>query len=103
MFHCQFGKQNIKFDSLRGALWRFEEDIHTQNLNVLWYQWGNNTNSVIVIFFYNWINKLFSGENKCLKLERWQGPPNINKRNQHDIVFSFEVFVYSAMSLFRHK
>ena len=31
-----------------------------------------------------------------LKLERWQGPPNINKVKQYDIVLQVQ-FVYSAV------
>ena len=67
--------------------------------------------------FHNWINKLFSEENKvlehCWKLERWQGPPHINKVKQYEIVLSFKVrlLVYSVVrrkrvclfSLFRQE
>ena len=42
--------------------------------------------------FHNGINELFSEENElplnCLKLERWQGPPHINKVKQYEIVLS---------------
>ena len=44
------------------------------------------TQKYIYYVFHNWIKKLFSEENKvpehCLKLERWQGPPCINKGKQ---------------------
>ena len=47
------------------------------------------------MFSHSWINKLISEENKvpeeCLKLERWQGPPNINKVKQYEIVLSSKV------------
>ena len=49
----------------------------------------------ILFFYYKWINKLFSERTKvpqhCWKLERWQGPPHINKVKQHEIVLSFKV------------
>ena len=42
---------------------------------------------------HKWINKLLSNEynvpEHCLKLERWQGPPNIIKVEQHELVLSF--------------
>ena len=41
------------------------------------------------------MNKLFSEENKvldhCLKLERWQGPPHINRVKQYEMMLSFKV------------
>ena len=40
----------------------------------------------------------------CLKLERWQGPPNVNKARQSEIVLSFKVkFVYSVYSVMKTK
>ena len=47
-------------------------------------------------FFNNWKTKLFSEEERgspehCLKLERWQGPPHINKVKQCEIVLSFNI------------
>ena len=30
----------------------------------------------------------------CLKLERWQGPPHVNKVKQYEIVLSFHVFQF---------
>ena len=55
--------------------------------------------------FHNWINKLFSEENKvlehCLKLESWQGPPHINKVKQYEIVSSFSLYIqFIQRSLF---
>ena len=50
------------------------------------------------------INKLFSEENKsprpqhCLKPVRWQGPPNINKVKQYEIIFGVK-----KISLFAYK
>ena len=38
-----------------------------------------------------------------LKLERWQGPPNINKVKQYEIVLSFKVSFYiQSFSVFDH-
>ena len=49
-------------------------------------------------FIHNWINKLFSEENKVpehrSKLERWQGPPHIIKVNQFEIVLSFKASLF---------
>ena len=46
-----------------------------------------------IYIFHSWINKLFSEENKvpehCLELERWQGPPHVNKVKQYETVLSF--------------
>ena len=43
----------------------------------------------IFFFSHKWINKLFSEENTvpehCLKLERWQGPPHIDKVQQYGV------------------
>ena len=54
--------------------------------------WGEEIQSQTCLFFHNWINKLFSEENKVsrtlLGLERWQGPPRINKVKQYEIVLS---------------
>ena len=48
--------------------------------------------------FHDWINKLLSEENKvpdhCLKREKWQGPPHVNKVKQYDIVLSFNVSLF---------
>ena len=30
----------------------------------------------------------------CLKLERWQGPPHINKMKQYETVLSFKITLY---------
>ena len=30
----------------------------------------------------------------CLKLERWQGPPHVNKAKQHETVLSFKVSLF---------
>ena len=47
---------------------------------------------------HNCINKLFSEENKvpehCLKLERWQGPPHVNKVKRCEIVSSFTITLF---------
>ena len=48
------------------------------------------------LFFHDWINKLnIRTPEHCLKLERWQGPPNINKVKQYEIVLSFKVSLYN--------
>ena len=78
------------------------EEIQTQNLNIY------NINELVTQTRFRWcINELFSEQNKipeqsCLKLERWQGPPHVNKA---------VVSVYSVVktkrvclsSLFRQK
>ena len=50
-------------------------------------------------FPQNWINKLFSEENKVLRTpfeaRRWQGPPPINKVEQDEIVLLFEVSLFT--------
>ena len=40
----------------------------------------------------------------CLKLERWQGPPHVNKVKQHETVSSVSrsVYLFSLFSLFRY-
>ena len=65
----------------------------------------NKTNWEILIYFLQaWTNKLLSEENKvpgmCLKLERWQGPPNINKVKQYDIVLVYSVMKTSRVCFF---
>ena len=54
---------------------------------------------VIKYYYHQWINKLFL-ENRipehCLKLDRWQGPPHVNKGKQYEIVLS--VFLYISFS-----
>ena len=84
----------------------FREDIKALNL-----YWGNYTNSEILFPYVT--NELLSEENKvehCLKLEKWQGPPHVNKEKLYKCVL-FGQFVYSVMktkrdwlfSLFRQK
>ena len=45
-------------------------------------------------FFHYWINELFSEDKKvpehCLKTERWQGPPHVNRVKQFEIVLFFK-------------
>ena len=41
-------------------------------------------------FSHNQINK----PEHCLKLERWQGPPNINKVKHYETVLSFKVSLF---------
>ena len=59
----------------------FEEEIQTLNLNI----------------YNKQTNKLFTEENKvlehCLKLEKWQGPPHIN-RVKHYRLSSFKVSLF---------
>ena len=65
----------------------------SQNFNIY------NINEVIIqtqkLIFHNWINKLFSEEDKvpehCLKLERWRGPQHVNEVKQYEIVSSLDV------------
>ena len=39
-------------------------------------------------FVHKWLRELFSEETKvpgrCLKLEKWQGPPHVNKVKQYE-------------------
>ena len=46
---------------------------------------------------------MFSEENKipehCLNVERWQGPPHINKVKQHEIVYLFSLFSHVNKSV----
>lgn len=54
--------------------------------------WKTGGNIYIYIFFFHLsISKILSEDNKCLELEMWQGPPTINKAEQCEIVFAFEV------------
>ena len=71
---------------IKGALCSFgEEKFKTQHFNIC------NINEVIIQirniqFLRNGINKLFSEDNKVpehWKLERWQGPPPLNKVKQY--------------------
>ena len=65
--------------------------MQTQNLNIY------NINEVII---QTQKYLVLSEENKvpehCLKVERWQGPPHINKVKQYETVLSFK-FVYSVI------
>ena len=98
--YCFFLLCNLCSNALKdleGWIQTFTKDVQeNSNSRILiftilmnwWYKelWNENN------FFDNWINNLFSEENKvpdhCLKLERWQGPPHINKITQYDIVLS---------------
>ena len=41
---------------------------------------------------------------RVLKLERWQGPPHVNKAKQYEAVSSFKGHsVYSVVKIKRHK
>ena len=68
-------------NQLKGAVRSFGEDIHT-----LRYQWGSNTKSEIFIASIREQTSLFPEENevpeRCLKLERRQGPPHMNQFKQ---------------------
>ena len=72
--------------SLKGNFVVLEKKIKTPNFDIY------NINEVLLI--HNWLHKLFSEEKKvpehCLKLERWQGPPNINKLKQYETLLSFK-------------
>ena len=52
----------------------------------------------MIYVFRNWINKMFSEQNKVrehgLKVGRWQGPPHINTVKWYDIVSSFKVSLF---------
>ena len=70
-----------------GAWCSFRQGIQTQNLNIY------NINKVIfrnVYFSHNWINKMFSKENKLprtlFEAKRWQGPPHITKMKKYEFV-----------------
>ena len=69
---------------------------------MLLYKWLKGQYVVLEMKYklHNWINKLFSEENKIpiLKLERWQGPPHVNTVNQYKAVLSLKSqFVCSVM------
>ena len=90
-----------------------------ETLNIKWALCGcgDEIQTQQYFFSHNWIKKLPSEENKIqelsLKLERWQGPPHINKVKQYETVLSFKLslFIQSwkrgeavcLFSLFRHK
>ena len=43
-------------------------------------------------------NKLFSEETEhFLKLERWQGPPHVNKVKQYEIVYPYVFLAYTVI------
>ena len=81
---------------LKGALRSSREEIQIHNLNIY------IINEVIItqkyIFFHNWIKQLVSEDNMvpehCLMLERWQGPPHINKVKQCEMLSSFKVSLF---------
>ena len=54
-------------------------------------------------FLHQWINKLFSEKIRspehCLRLERWQGPPNINKVKQYNTVKFLSVVLFPRVHL----
>ena len=80
------------------------EEIQTQNFYIY------NTNEVMIqtkkyLLFHVWINKLFRkirSPQRCLKLERWQGPPHINKVEQYETVDE-DQFVYSIYPVMKTK
>ena len=80
--------------NLKGALRCFVKEIQTQDFNIY------NINDVMIqTFFHNCLKKLFSEEDDkapehCLKLERWQGPPYINKVKEGETVLSFMVNLF---------
>ena len=51
-----------------------------------------------IFLIHDWINKLFSEENKFTKTlfetKRWQGPPHMSKVEQYEIVLSYAVSVF---------
>ena len=57
-------------------------------------------------FLQNWISKLLSEKNKVpehyLKLERWQGPPNINSMKIY-CSFKVSMFIELIQSLKQRK
>ena len=85
--------------TFKGELRSFEEKNPSQNGQIY------NINDVIIqtlkysFFFHYWINKLFWEEHKvpehCLKLERWQGPPHVNKVRQCETVSSSEFSLFT--------
>lgn len=62
--HSYWRRWTKSSSMFKGALRRFGEGNSSS-----WFQYLEYTLS------RNWINKLFSEENKCLRVERWQGPP----------------------------
>ena len=76
---------------VRGALCSFGGGIKTQTFNIY------NINEVITqtpkYLFYPHIIKqaILRGKYGPQPIERWQGPPNINKVTQDEIEWSFKV------------
>ena len=52
--------------SIKGLDVVFEKKFKLRNI-ILQYLWSTNSNSQMFVFFLNWINKLFSEENKVPK------------------------------------
>ena len=86
--------QDITRTLIKGELCSYGEKIQTHKCNIY------NITEVIIqtqkyIFHKGYTS---SEENKvpelCLKLERWQGPPHINKVKQYGIVLSFKVSLF---------
>ena len=85
---------------LKGALCSFGEEIWTLNFNIYRF------NEVIIQtqkyfhILHRWINKLFTEEKKvpqcCLVLERWQGPPHLNKVKQFELVLFFKICFFQS-------
>ena len=95
-----------KLWSLKGHYVVLEEKLQNQNFNI------HSITEVTIQtqtywIFNNWINNLFSEENKapehCLRLERWQGPPHISNVKQYAIVSSFKVTLFIQFSVCRYK
>ena len=74
---------------IEGALCSFGEEIQTQIFNIDSVYEDIKKNNSDLYFVYKWTNKLFSEENKvpahCLKLYRWQGPPNRNTAKRYKL------------------
>ena len=74
------------------ALCSLGEEIQIQNFYIY------NINELMIQTQITQITGLFSEENKvpghCLKIERWQGPPHVDKVKQYGTVLCFKVGLF---------
>ena len=69
---------------IKGALCSSGEEIQTQDFDIYY------INEVIIFKHkYLYFSAVLRGKH-CLELRRWQGPPNVNKVNQYEIVLCFK-------------
>ena len=86
-------KNTDRLSTFKGALCSFREETETQNLYIY------NINEVIIRthFLSRCSQRKISSPEHSLKLERWQGPPNVNKVKQYETALSSKVnlFIHS--------